>query len=671
MKKLLGTLLLIASCSPAANGDLTIYSTADVTPLVASSLAPIGDARLKSETAPDPKGAGLSIALVARSDCTECYRLEGTGAHLIVVGGLPLGIQYGLAHALELHGYRFFHPWKTKTPTTLAAASTSGLGTEFTPEVDLRRGLHLHTLHPIEALYDFWIPGDANLEGAKRTIDFVIKNRGNYVQWCALDNIIRPEALTPWRAHNQAILKYAHDRGVKVGVGLQLFGKSNLQNAFDLIDEDPDPLPEMKRRLHLLLDGQPFDNLNLSFGEFFAADPAVFVAQVNAAYAAMQEVSPGVEVSAPIHVGNYPNLRVDFMGRTQLYYFLVRYANPAITPWIHSVMYFNLYEDAGLAYLHEDFSEHRAFLEERVTANKPVGYFPESAYWIAFDNSIPTYLPLYMRSRFTDLQRLKAAGRLRDHVLFSSGWEWGFWQTDAATLRMTFGLPKTWDEPMKEGFAAYGEQGLKLAALIARLGEAQHEGLLIKRLAGYVSGRDQIIDAGKALGIISQPDRIQFDELAKLLPGARADFALEVLAPLQKLAEDVTALDTELKALGLSNDDPFLAEMNDAFDITARRFRFVHALYRASESYADGKGDGGWLAKADLELDAAKLTVSARRKKLHDPDPKPILRDTPNPTFYKYGYLREADSLCFWVRERAQTRQLILQTGEFVPGCIF
>jgi len=128
---------------------------------------------------------------------------------------------------------------------------------------------------------------------------------------------------------------------------------------------------------------------------------------------------------------------------------------------------------------------------------------------------------------------------------------------------------------------------------------------------------------------------------------------------------------TELKALGLSNDDPFLAEMNDAFDITARRFRFVHALYRASESYADGKGDGGWLAKADLELDAAKLTVSARRKKLHDPDPKPILRDTPNPTFYKYGYLREADSLCFWVRERAQTRQLILQTGEFVPGCIF
>jgi hypothetical protein len=668
-------IVLLAACDPRIEAGVTVLATPDTDPLVADSLEFIGDPQLRHAIAADPaaeaaRRGGFVISVTPRTDCTQCYRLEGDGDHVRVIGGVPLGIQYGVAHALELFGYRFFHPWRSKVPVTLSRADASALGKEYAPEVDLRRGLHLHTLHPIESLYDFWIPGEENLKGALRTIDFVVKNRGNYIQWCALDDIMTPAKLDAWRVHNKAIVDYAHRRGVKVGIAIQLFGKSNLQNAFDLVDEDADPAAEMKRRLHLILDGQGFDNINLSFGEFFAADPAVFVAQVNAAYEAMQEASPGVEVSAPIHVGNYPNLRVSYMGTTQLYYFLVRYANPAITPWIHSVMYFNLYEDAGLAYLHEDFSEHRAFLEDKVRAEKPVGYFPESAYWIAFDNSIPTYLPLYMRSRFTDLQRLKAAGRLRDHTLFSSGWEWGFWQTDAATLRMGFTLPSTWDQPVKDNFAAYGDQGTRLATLISRLGEVQHQGLLIKRLAGYVSGRDQIIDAGKALGIISQPDRIQFDEFAKLMPAARAAFVTQTLEPLQKLADDVSAIDAELKALALPNGDPFLAEMNDAFDITARRFRFVHALYRASQSYADGKGDEGWLAKAEIELDAAKLTVTARRKGLHDPDPKPILRDTPNPTFYKYGYLREADSLCFWVRERAQARQLILQTGDFVPGCI-
>ena len=670
------SVFVVAACGPRAESGVTVLSTSKVEPLAAATIQYSGDPTLKLVVSTDPKGdgprrPGFVIALVERTDCTQCYRLDGEGDHVTVTGGAPLGLQYGLAHALELFGYRHLHPWKASVPATLARADPAALGKEYAPEVDQRRGLHLHTLHPIESLYDFWTPGPANLEGALRTIDFVVKNRGNYLQWCALDDINTNSAtLAAWRTHNKAIVDAAHARGVKVGIAIQLFGKSNLQNAFDLIDEDPDPIPEMKRRLHLLLDGQGFDNINLSFGEFFAADPAVFVAQVNAAYDAMQEVSPGVEVSAPIHVGNYPDLRVTYMGTTQLYYFLVRYANPAITPWIHSVMYFNLYEDAGLAYLHEDFREHREFLEDRVRAGKPVGYFPESAYWIAFDNSIPIYLPIYMRSRFTDFQRLKAAGQLRDHTLFSTGWEWGYWQTDAATLRMGFTLPASWDVAVKDNFAPWGEKGVKLGALISRLGEVQHHALLGKRLAAYVSGRDQLIDAGKALGIVSQPDRVQFDELAKLMPNARAAFVASTLDPLQKLAEDVTALDAELKALGLADADPWLAEMNDAFDITARRFRFVNALYRASLSYAEGNGDAGWLAQAELELDAAKLTVARRRKRLHDPDPKPILRATPNPTVYQYGYLREADTLCFWLRERAQARALILQTGDFVPGCV-
>lgn len=87
-------------------------------------------------------------------------------------------------------------------------------------------------------------------------------------------------------------------------------------------------------------------------------------------------------------------------------------------------------------------------------------------------------------------------------------------------------------------------------------------------------------------------------------------------------------------------------------------------------AYADIGSDGGWLEKADGFLAEGRATVAHRRTRLHDPDPKTILRNTANPTFYQYGYLREADSLCFWERERAQARVLILHTGDQIPGCV-
>ena len=108
-------LVLLASCGPRTEPGVTILTTTDVDPLVASSLEFIGDPLLRhsivADPAKDPRG-GFVIAVIPRTDCTQCYRLEGSGDHLTVVGGVPLGIQYGLAHALELFGYRFFHPWK-------------------------------------------------------------------------------------------------------------------------------------------------------------------------------------------------------------------------------------------------------------------------------------------------------------------------------------------------------------------------------------------------------------------------------------------------------------------------------------------------------------------------------------------------------------------------------
>ena len=193
-----------------------------------------------------------------------------------------------------------------------------------------------------------------------------------------------------------------------------------------------------------------WDVLNLSFGEFSGVEPEDFIEATNLAVDVIREADPDIEVPATIHVGNQEDLRVKWKGEEMLYYFLVKYADPSITPWVHSVMYYDLVEPADGAYDHEEFDEHRAFLEEKLAAGEPVGYFPETAYWVAFDDSVPAYLPLYIRSRYQDLA---AFPDLQDHVLFSTGWEWGYWQNDVAALRMSWAVPDAWEDTVAWMFA--------------------------------------------------------------------------------------------------------------------------------------------------------------------------------------------------------------------------
>ncbi len=677
--------VFVLSCSTPSSPITVLVSEAD-RPLVEDLLEFVPFEGIAVEQSDDPEAAvddgnGVRIAIAPRLACDGCdegsYQIDGGAGRFLVRGAGALGVQYGLTEVLEAFHFRFFHPRRTHVPTALPEPlAIPGLGQTQTPEIALR-GLHLHTLHPIEGYFDFWEPGEAQLEGARRTIDWVVKNRGNFLQYPALDDILADQGTAEaWRAHTRAILDYAHRRGVRMGVGIQLFGESNLQKAFDLIDGEPaDVRAEIKRRVELLLRDLPFDAISLSFGEFSAADPAVFLDNVNLAVEVLHEVSPGIAINTVIHVGDQPELRVTWKGETLLYYFLVKFADERLVPWVHTVMYYDLFEDAGGAYHHEDFSEHRQFLLDRLEAGKPVGYFPESAYWIAFDNSVPTYLPLYVHSRWLDLARLQSAraGRpgLREHGLFSSGWEWGYWQTDYATLRMNFRLPSSWRAPYEQMFAPWGERGARLVDAIEKFGTAQHEALIGQRLAPYLAGRDQIMDVSELQNLIAQPDRPQFFEAKKFSPEQRAAFRTNVLAPLESLAEkEAEALaDVELLARALG-EDPWFNEILDGMAVTTARTRFIHALYSAVLDAAESGSPGAWLDEATAQLGIGKSAVTRRHQNMHDPDGRRLLLNRENATLYPYGYLREAQTLCFWNRERIQVERLLLGRTESEPACV-
>lgn len=661
---------------------MVIYVAPEHEALAQAFAAPLPVAGVTVRAVADPEGALGSepsvpeIALVADLSCSECYRAERVEDGVVVHGDAPAGIQYGLAHVLEAMGFRFYHPQRTLAPVALELPEAGNVLFGQTHEPEMRvRGLHLHTLHPIEAYWAMWEPSEEHLEEARRIVDWIVKNRGNYVTWAALDDIRRdPERREAITAHARAIVEYAHMRGVHVGLGVQLFAGANLQHAYDLTTGGADAPAQIRERL-ALLDGMGFDSLKLSFGEFGGEEPDLFVATLNDAVAAARERWPEIEIAASLHVGNYPDLRITYMGEEQLYYFLVRYADPSIVPMVHTVMYYDLYEDAGLAYLHEDFAEHREYLLSRLRAGERVVYYPESAYWVAFDNCVPTYLPIYVRSRWLDQARLREDAEaggfapLSEHITFTSGWEWGYWQTDYVTLRSHYELGP-WEDAVAEMLAPQGERGEVVADAIVRLAELQHEHLIGGRLAPYLAGRDAVLDLGRTMGIVSQPDRPLFEEVLAMDAAERAALEASVVTPLGAMADATDSILADVEAADV-DDEPWLAETRDGIAIDARRARFAHAIWSALLAGAGGSDPSVLLAQAEAELDAARAIIERRHAALHDPSPARLTgRRVANATLYQYGYLREADLSCFWERELVQARNLLLGETERVPGCV-
>ena len=152
-----------------------------------------------------------------------------------------------------------------------------------------------------------------------------------------------------------------------------------------------------------------------------------------------------------------------------------------------------------------------------------------------------------------------------------------------------------------------------------------------------------------------------------MTPTARAAFSASVLDPLAQLGD---ATEFVLYAIDqLAPHDRWLSEVRDGVAIDLARTRFAEANYRAALAFADGGTDGGWLARADAALADARAVVDIRHAHLHALDRTPLISRHRNSTLYGFGYLYMAQTLCYWNRERAQIRNLILHTADPDPGC--
>ena len=246
--------------------------------------------------------------------------------------------------------------------------------------------------------------------------------------------------------------------------------------------------------------------------------------------------------------------------------------------------------------------------------------------------------------------------------MFSSGWEWGYWQTDAAMLRMSWERPPDARGAFETVLAPHGDA---VVDAITEHAEVQRQTFIERPLAGWISSRDVLMELGYDSDIVSQPRRPDFDVLAALDAAGQQAQRDAVIQPLLAYADH--AADTAAILEDTGSDDRFLPEMVDGLRVDRHRARFMATLVDAVLTHAGGGDAQDALQAADAELDAARIVVDRRHADLHD-GPR-LIEEQENPTIYQYGYLFRAEELCFWQRERAQVRNIVNDEGLSVPGC--
>jgi hypothetical protein len=362
--------------------------------------------------------------------------------------------------------------------------------------------------------------------------------------------------------------------------------------------------------------------------------------------------------------------------------FLPRLADPSLGVYPHTVQHYGL-DDPAPTYGNVDFGYMRAFLEEEAGARETI-WHPETAYWVSFDVDVPLFLPVYAERRVHDLRLIAAderAGRLGrgahkgarmdGQMVFSSGWEWGYWLNDVVAARAAWNPREAVgsDEDalraiLDEALRSFGtSQGASIDAVLA-LARAERELLIEGRVGGarprdierrngqgYLQGWETWDDVSvdlhhyaAAVGVHiapTQPEKLGLVEMRSPF-SAGPDYASEV-EPL--LAEMERTLADRADAFDRLRGAPLLDELADGARVTALRARQVHGLYDWVASRARPRLNG-----ARVALDAAQAIV-LRRERAYRCDPDRIAGWRPNPTAYPFCYLWTTRSLHYWWRD--------------------
>jgi len=675
-----------------------------------SLVVAIGDTRTRTDLIPDADLAALgSEGFVVRSrdqGGVTSVAADGNrrqGHHGVANEG---GLLYGAYALLEELGFGFLHPLEPTIPAGLDLAGPVDRAEE--PHWP-RRAWHLHTMHPIELtdLLNGWGPGGpgdaagwrAQLPEWERFCEWAVANRQNEVEWVLLyakswegfaDGPVR-------QARFRELIDLAHGWGLAIGADAPLALEQ--QHAWTMI-RSTGTLADEVAQIHDKVDwlmgaGFDFVTTEQGFSEFTTPDDRRMLAWMDE-LTDYVDARYGKETFVKVHVSQgqeAPSFTDPVTGGPLNFNFLPYYADPRLGVMPHTVQHYGL-DDPAPTYGASGFGFMHDFMRN-IAGTRPVMWYPETAYWVTFDVDVPLFLPVYAERRLHDLRLIAAderagrmgrgalaGSRIDGQIVFSSGWEWGYWLNDVVAARAA------WDP---EAAAATDEEAFRrlLRPLLRPFGGAardledalvavvrDEQALLIEGRVGGVAPADVVKRNGQAYlqGWDTWDD---VAELARLIPGLPAattqpsklglvdmrnpfvgpDYPSEV-EPL--LAEMAAAFARHAAAFERlvprvpAPARPLIEELADSARITALRAEQVHGLY----DYVGGTGGGSAWKRARLDdarraLDDAAAVVARREQAYRVPADR-IAGWRDNPTAYDFGYLWTVRSLHLWWRDEGK-----------------
>ena len=646
---------------------------------------------MRHDGAPDPSRAPTGIVVLAGVDLLDSQApksfsrpledtREGQGFSLLkekrdgrtvvtVSGATPLAVAYGLYELAALMGARYYHPRESFVPVDPGAELPAGLEEGLTRSPHARlRGFHQHTQHPIVWSDYLLQPDPANRAPITEYLRYLLRNRQNVFEWHMLGTVNRAE----WDDHARFIVAEAHRHGVKAAM---VVGFADMQqNAYRLVTDLGEGRPREERialqRAQVregLDDLLPLglDILVFQFGttEMTNLSDEETLGWFEELSEWQSEWAPSMEVYAWIHTP--ADLLADD-GETPFFHLPLQ-SPPDIGLYVHTTMFYDL-ENPAPVYNNQDFIHQQRCFEEGAGVRSLV-YYPETAWWLGFDNNLPLFLPITLYSRAHDVQEvippLIDPYPLDGHITFTTGIEWGYWMFDDFVSRLTWQPDLGWRDYVVEISEIYGPAASEVADVLIGLTERQIADFYDTNplIFFYLAGESRHDEIGAVAGLTGRPVKPSFLDIYNLGSEAFQDWLGGDYAQLIEIRDAYLGLVAELDHLSELEDpsDPGLAdrffELKSALEVTAWRAEHTVALYGAVAA-----ARGGDEAAAEAGLQAARDITEAVRARVAEVEERvyryPLeLQSEEKPsslTAYPFGAYHETRTAYFWARRDEQ-----------------
>ncbi len=569
------------------------------------------------------------------------------------------GVSFGLYGLLqEKLGFKFYHPRRMIVPHWNEFPLQQNFNWEAKPLFD-KKGFHLHTEHPLELteqLHDGNLPHA--LEDVKEYIDWLARNGQNYFEFCLLESIDHKV----WITHAKAIVDYCHQRGIIAAVDLSLHMVQ--QKTFQLYVSPLAKQKQVEKSLVWLMQADwDFINMEFTTAEFIAGNKKK-KEELRLFIISWLRKNSNTKLMGRQHIVKHEN-EMGHKHKELAWDSASLALDKERGVLSHTVMFYDMTESNAPVYENKNQRHQFEFLLEQMKVRE-TWYYPESAYWVTFDNSVPMFLLPYLSARLSDIDtcvKYKVPG----HITFSSGWEWGYWLFDWSIARWSWQY--TTDGVAQKRYPEmYAHEMLKEQSEKDFFSQSLHlqqqylkDSSLIKWMTAMTIIDEMPI---KAFNHEFQP-RPQWSY--KFLQ-RKADTAItervrrEAIAPLTNFAQ------LTRKASHLYEDNPthitdsILGEFENGIQITGMRaFHrasvLQYILCRREAKIKHEKCDcDSYLKNAVMIRNGAHEAVSQREKYYRYPV-ELIARKRWDHTSYHTGYLYTVSNLYFWHREEEEARR--------------